>query len=227
MEYIIKKGFFKIAKQGKFNYDKEIEDIRKMFIKEREKVRLLLIKTYNRLKRFHWNIEPSTVEKSEVDCLQDIHYEVQMLVVMEAALTILIRKDIDNNEDLLEDRMHRGEEIHRVNIIKMLTYKWLRKVNAQTKSNHKLLDLLSIERLDHLEEDEIKEKFLEATLRGEKEANFKQNQRDKKMTLMEQRLRKKQIRLARQYRFKNNQRQLEVVKEKCIQEAENFDKTLN
>ena len=151
--------------------------------------------------------------------MQDIHYEVLMLVVMEAALTIWIRKDIYNDEDLLEDRMDRSEKIDRVNVIKMTSYKWIRKVNVQTKSNYKFLDLLSPERLD-LEEDKIKEKFLEATLRGDDEANFEQNLRYKKMTLMEQRLRKKQERPARQWRINKNQRQLEAEMEKCIEQAE-------
>ena len=58
-----------------------------------------------------------------------------MLVAMEAALTILIRKDIDNDEDLLEDQRDRTEKIDRVNVIKISSYIWIRKVNVQTISN--------------------------------------------------------------------------------------------
>ena len=95
-------------------------------------------------------------------------------------------------------------------------------MNVQTKSNYKLLDLLLPERLDHLIEDKIKEKkkFLEVTLRGDDEANFEQNLRDKKMTLMEQRHRKKQERPAKRWRIKKNQRQLDAEMEKCIEQTE-------
>ena len=62
VDYIIKR-LFEIVRQDKFDYDKEDADIQKMFINERNRVRSLMVKTYNLLERFHQNIDPSTVEK--------------------------------------------------------------------------------------------------------------------------------------------------------------------
>ena len=160
-----------------------------------------MVRTYNQLERFHRNIKPVTVEKTEVVCLQDIQYEVQILVVMEAALTILIWKDIKNNADLLEDRRDRTAIIERVNNLKKSTYIWLWRVNVQTNSNYTLLDLLSPERLElDREKDKIKEEMLEASLRNEEVANFLQVMLDRKISLTEQRLREKYERWIRQMR---------------------------
>ena len=113
MDIIVKK-LFEIVRQDKFDYDKEDVDIRKMFINERVKIRSFLTKTLNRLRHFYWYVQPRFVEEQEFKLLQNAWYEIQSLIIREAAVTIMIRKDMDNEEDLAKDMKARAEKIENV-----------------------------------------------------------------------------------------------------------------